>query len=154
MEPDGWNRWTGDDRLYFPRLSRSSTGRKPAVTIPEAPGPLRTSGFLPVSHPSTIGERLVSTTPYFLPWISIISIGILLLLAMSRTLNFYRRVSRLGLTGRALGFGAAGRRPFSASAAVSAPGSLPLEGYRVLDMTRVLAGVRHALEAIWIPIPD
>ncbi|KAK0722022.1 CoA-transferase family III domain-containing protein [Lasiosphaeria miniovina] len=34
----------------------------------------------------------------------------------------------------------ASRRRFTSTAAVSADGSLPLEGYRVLDMTRVLAG--------------
>lgn len=61
---------------------------------------------------------------------------------MSRTLNVCRRVFRLGAAGRNPGLGAAGRRGFSVSATASAPGSLPLEGYRVLDMTRVLAGVR------------
>ncbi len=42
------------------------------------------------------------------------------------------------------GVPAARRQPFSVSAAAAAPGSLPLDGYRVLDMTRVLAGVRTA----------
>jgi succinate--hydroxymethylglutarate CoA-transferase len=60
---------------------------------------------------------------------------------MSRTLHVCRRLFRLG-AGRIPGVGASGRRLFTVSAAVSAPGSLPLEGYRVLDMTRVLAGVR------------
>lgn len=36
---------------------------------------------------------------------------------------------------------ASGRRSLSTAAAQSIPGTLPLEGIRVLDMTRVLAGV-------------
>ncbi len=65
------------------------------------------------------------------------------------------RASRLGSAAtrtreriplRLSGVPAARRQPFSvsAAAATAAPGSLPLDGYRVLDMTRVLAGVRTA----------
>jgi succinate--hydroxymethylglutarate CoA-transferase len=61
---------------------------------------------------------------------------------MGRTFHACRRLFRLG-AGRIPGGGVSGRRLFTVSAAVSAPGSLPLEGYRVLDMTRVLAGVRY-----------
>ncbi|KAL2261822.1 hypothetical protein VTK26DRAFT_3236 [Humicola hyalothermophila] len=59
---------------------------------------------------------------------------------MSRALSFSRHLFRLGPSGRSCGFRPAGHRLFTVSAAASAPGSLLLEGYRVLDMTRVLAG--------------
>jgi succinate--hydroxymethylglutarate CoA-transferase len=61
---------------------------------------------------------------------------------MCWALSVSRRLLRPGLAGRTGGFQPAEYRRFSASAVSSAPGSLPLEGYRVLDMTRVLAGVR------------
>ncbi|AEO66620.1 uncharacterized protein THITE_2114834 [Thermothielavioides terrestris NRRL 8126] len=60
---------------------------------------------------------------------------------MSRAVNATRCVFRLGAAGRTRGWITGGqRRPLSGTAAASASGSLPLEGYRVLDMTRVLAG--------------
>lgn len=41
-------------------------------------------------------------------------------------------------------FSCTARRGMATTSAAEAPGSLPLEGYRVLDMTRVLAGVSWA----------
>ncbi len=61
-------------------------------------------------------------------------------------LRVYSRVARVSHASRIPRVSrlATAARPFSVSAAASAPGTLPLEGYRVLDMTRVLAGVRSA----------
>lgn len=60
---------------------------------------------------------------------------------MSRILGVPRALLQLRGTGRRFGPGPGAFRTFSGSAA-SGDVTLPLEGYRVLDMTRVLAGVR------------
>ncbi|KAL2019255.1 hypothetical protein VTK56DRAFT_9799 [Thermocarpiscus australiensis] len=61
---------------------------------------------------------------------------------MRWTLSASRQLIRLGLTRQtsACESNPAGYRSFTVSAKSAAPCSLPLEGYRVLDMTRVLAG--------------
>ncbi|KAK0658309.1 CoA-transferase family III domain-containing protein [Cercophora samala] len=61
---------------------------------------------------------------------------------MSRILGIPRALLQLRGAGRRLGLGPGAFRTFSGSAAsaASADVTLPLEGYRVLDMTRVLAG--------------